>query len=260
MGDQIVKSVRRVFEVLELFDSERRPLAAVDIARKLQLPLTSTHAILKSMRALGYLSYEKSNWTYFPSLSLLKITDWVRDSIEGEVEIVDFLTALSRDTRETINLSRLVGTHVKIVFGVESRYPVGVSVSKGTMMPVTRSLTGISALACLGESERGRLIDDLKSRDDEQYENLDMSVIEGVTDALSRDGMVMRCDLFIRGIGAVCMPIIVAGSEAPLVVGIVGPSDRISERESEYKRVLVERVDNFGIRPFFSLSGATQKD
>ena len=56
MNDSIVKSVGRVFEVLELFDAERAALTATTIARTLKYPASSTVALLKSIVRLGYLT------------------------------------------------------------------------------------------------------------------------------------------------------------------------------------------------------------
>lgn len=251
MSDKIVKSVRRVFEVLELFGREQRPLPAVDVARKLEFPLTSTHAILKSMRALGYLSYEESTWSYFPAHTLPNLVEWVRDSIAGEIDLLDFLTALSRQTGETINLSRRINDEVKIIYGLESSHPVGVFVSMGTLMPIGGSLTGLTALACLDSPTRKELLETLRSSTDAARGAFDADQYASVSRSLRRDGMVMRCDVYIRGVGAICIPVMGMGIAEPLVVGIVGPSDRIKENETAYKRDAKTLIRKLRIRTFF---------
>lgn len=251
MSDKIVKSVRRVFEVLELFGREQRPLPAVDVARKLDFPLTSTHAILKSMRALGYLSYEESTWSYFPSHTLPNLVEWVRDSIAGEIDLLDFLTALSRATGETINLSRRINDEVKIIYGLESSHPVGVFVSMGTLMPIGGSLTGLTAMACLDTDTRKQLIETLRSNGDASRGAFDPEQYASVARSLRRDGLVMRCDVYIRGVGAICVPVLGMGMDEPLVVGIVGPSDRIKDNESAYKRDIKALIRRLRIRTFY---------
>ena len=69
-----VKSARRVFEILELFATVRRPWRAAAIAKQLSYPLSSTFALLRSMTAMGYLTFEKKTHTYFPSVRLLHLT------------------------------------------------------------------------------------------------------------------------------------------------------------------------------------------
>ena len=254
LAEKIVKSVRRVFDVLELFGRERRPLAAVDVARKLQLPLTSTHAILKSMRALGYLSYEESNWTYFLGPALPNLVDWVRDSVAGDTELMDFVSALATSTRETINLSRRIGGDVKIVFGIESSHAVGVTVSMGTLMPIGQSLTGLAALACLDGNARRDAIEASRARGAGSGGDLDAKQFSSIQRALKRRGTVTRCDVFIRGVGAICVPISANGQAEPLILGIVGPSDRILENEREYDETVRRLIKKFRVKTVFPIS------
>ena len=70
MDRDAVKSARRAFEILELFDRERRPLALKDILEALGYPASSGSALLKSLVALGYLDYDRDRRTYFPTMRI----------------------------------------------------------------------------------------------------------------------------------------------------------------------------------------------
>ena len=70
----MVKSARRVFEILEFFAMTRRPCRALDIAASLMYPASSTAALLKTMTHRGYLSYEQRSHTYFPTVRLYHVT------------------------------------------------------------------------------------------------------------------------------------------------------------------------------------------
>ncbi|HXC55894.1 MAG TPA: helix-turn-helix domain-containing protein [Rhizomicrobium sp.] len=54
-----IKSAVRVFEVLELFERERRPLTLKDICGAFGYAPSSGAALLKSLVALGYLDYAR---------------------------------------------------------------------------------------------------------------------------------------------------------------------------------------------------------
>jgi len=253
LSDKVVKSVGRVFEVLELFEHERRPLAAIDVSQKLGYPLTSTHAVLKSINMLGYLDYSTANRDYYPSGTLTRLTAWMSDSIEDEIDIIDFLKALSRSTSETINLSRLANTNAKIFYGLESTYPFGVSVSIGTTMPVINSLTGIALVASMDNSSRKELFKNMKREDPDQYVNIDESSIDEIAGTLKRDGLIAKCDLYIKGIGAIVIPIVAKGSNQTFVAGIVGPSDRILSNEQDYRKAIIKLAKEFNIKTYFKL-------
>ena len=253
MSDKSIKSVRRVFEILELFDRERRPLAAKEIAKRLDYPLTSTHALLKSMHELGYADFDAPTWTYAPSPNLPALLEWVRDFLDRETEILDFIAALNRETRETINLSRRVNTKVRIVYGLESVHSVGVSVKVGTMMPATHSLTGIAALSDLGDAELTEFLDHVETHDPEQAETMNRPLIKKLLGEVRARGTMAKCDIFIQGIGAVCLPVRNRDDTETLIVGVVGPSDRILANEAAHRRQLKRLASRFHIRTVHKL-------
>lgn len=243
MSDKVIKSVGRVFEILELFDKHRAPLSANDVSRQLGYPLTSTHALLKSMQALGYADFNQSDWTYTPARSFSVLLDWVRESLDRETNVLEFVNALNAQTKETVNLSRVVGNRVKIVHGLESQFSIGVSVKVGTVMPLRESLTGIVAYCSVDNSALN-----LPPIDAARQTSIDEIQAE-----LEQCGTAARCDLFVQGIGAVCVPIQAHTTKETMVIGIVGPSDRIRKNEREHRRVLNRLASEYEIRTHFRL-------
>ena len=51
----MVKTADRTLEVFELFAQERQPLSLSDIARLLQIPISSCHDLVRTLQARGYL-------------------------------------------------------------------------------------------------------------------------------------------------------------------------------------------------------------
>ncbi len=253
MSNDTVKSVRRVFEILELFDRERRPMSAKAVSKSLGYPLTSTHALLKSMQTLGYADYDAANWCYVPSPVLSALLDWVRDFLVRETQILNLTTALNAETQETINLSRRINLNVRIIHGLESRHNVGVSVRVGTMMPLTGSLTGVVALAAMEEDARQQVLSEIATRDQAQQESFRPELLASVIDELKDHGSVMRCDVTVPGIGAVCTPILTEARNEMLVLGVVGPSDRIQRGHDEYRAALHRGLQTHNVATVFNI-------
>lgn len=61
---QVVKSARRVLEIIEFFDAGRPWATVTDISRELAYPQSSTSVLLKCLRDLGYLYYNRINRAY----------------------------------------------------------------------------------------------------------------------------------------------------------------------------------------------------
>ncbi|MEM9570465.1 MAG: helix-turn-helix domain-containing protein [Pseudomonadota bacterium] len=238
MTDKVIKSVRRVFEILELFEQERRPLAAKEISKRLNYPLMSAHALLKSMHELGYADFDPPTWSYTPSRAFIGLLEWAEEYLDRDANVLELVSALNDETLETVNLSQRVDTQVKIVHGLEGHHPVGVSVKVGTLMPLTQSLTGITALTCLDEETRRETMDLIVKEDPALYGAREKELIAQVEAELAEQPTVAGYDFFVRGISAVCMPIKSPVSGAVMVVGVVGPTDRIRANESKHRKTL----------------------
>lgn len=239
MSDKVIKSVRRVFEILELFDQERRPLAAKEVSKRLNYPLMSAHALLKSMHELGYADFDPPTWSYTPSRKFLSSLDWAAEYLDRDQNVLNLVEALNEETHETVNLSQRVATQVKIIHGLEGLHPVGVSVKVGILMPLTQSLTGISALTSLSPEDRVSIEEAIVRETPELIGEKERSLIAYVEKELSEQPTVAGYDFFVSGVSAVCMPIRSPVSKAPLVIGVVGPTDRIRENESAHRKSLV---------------------
>jgi len=247
MSEIPIKSVKRVFEILELFDRERSPLGAKKVADALGYPLMSTHELLKSMQHLGYAEYDVIQRAYAPSFSIAELVDWTRNFVERETDILDFMGVANRETRETVNLSRRINANVKIIHGLETLQPVGVSVKIGTEMPVANSLTGLCSLACMDEARFEEFIKRYRKIGERQFKSFNKDVFSHIRGELLEYGAVCKCDLFVEGIGAVCMPVLAKSTGEALVIGIVGPSERIRQNQAQHRKTLKRLSKQFSL-------------
>ena len=246
MSKTVIKSVGRVFEILELFDKRRQALSAKDVSKTLNYPLNSAHALLKSMLELGYLEFNEVDWSYVPSTKFVNVLDWLEEYLERDSNIIEFMHELNQKTEETINLSRGFDTKTKFIQGLNSIHPVGISVRIGLTMPAVQSLTGITSLAAMDNKE---LADFLQHPDNV---DADLSLIESVLQEIKDRGTTCRTDLFVKGIGAVCLPVLTHENRI-LVVGVVGPSERVIEQQKKYRKQLKQLVAKHGIKTLYKI-------
>lgn len=232
MTDNVVKSVRRVFEILEMFERERRPLVAMEIARELGYPHTSTLALLKSMAALGYLSHDRGDgWTFAPTYALPELTDWINESLHGETGIMEVMATLHKATGETINLSRQSGEFIKIIYGIESTKNVSISVRRGVLMPINASHTGMVSLSSLSDEEIAGIIRKLQSNTYPEARSMTVKEAFDEIHEIRKAQFSPGYDMHINGIGAVCFAVRAAKGRSAFVIGVVGPTDRIRAEE-----------------------------
>lgn len=237
MTVKIVKSVGRVFKIWELFELKQRPMSVGEISNALNFPHSSTLMILKSMIELGYL-INTSKHNYFPSSQVLSVFSWLFDNFEGEVGLKEFMSELHDLTGETINVSKRTGDYAKILDGHIGHHAITINVREGTIMPMNGSFVGLSILARLTDSEVFKILGGLQDQNIES--SISTSDIMKIISDIRQKKIAAGYDHFIEGIGAITIPTKSAVTNETLVVGLIGPTNRVKKNEDEYIELIIK--------------------
>ena len=111
-----VKTARRVFEVLELFQERRAPLRLQDVCAELGYPASSGSMLLRSMVTLGYLRYDTSARRYMPTMKIAHLGSWVQGAIMGDGALMRAMDALADRFGETVTLAVQSDLHAQYIF------------------------------------------------------------------------------------------------------------------------------------------------
>lgn len=236
--DEVVKSVGRVFEVLELFDRRREPLSATQVERTLGYPQSSTIALLKSMVKLGYLSFDRLDRRYLPTVRVASLGHWVEASFHGEGRLAALLDEISAQTSETVCLSCqndlvMQFTHVRL-----STQGLILSVTPGAMAPLFRSAIGLCALSGHADPAIRKLAQRYNRRTRNPAEKVDPDKVLQSVHRVQATGYAIRHDTYIAGIAAVAWLLKPDSGGQPIVLSIGGPADRIRNREASIIRAV----------------------
>lgn len=236
----VVKSVGRVFEVLEAFHLVRQPMAAMQMANRLSYPPSSTVALLKSMTKLGYLSFNRRNKTYFPTVRIVVITEYLRGALFGEGRLMGLLGDLHTLSGETVVLAIQNDLDVQYLHVILGTYPIMLNVPPGTIRPLCRSGTGWALLAGYSNDEIEKLVKRVNARGSDPEVNADelIAIIEEVR-AL---GYARSYSTYVQGSGAIAMPLPCLIAEHRVVIGVGGPVDRLRTRERELLRIMRKAI------------------
>ena len=157
MQTDAIKSARRVFEIFELFDRERRPLALKDVQQRLGYPASSGSALLKSLVSLGYLDYDHGRRGYFPTMRIAALGAWVGEALFGDGALTALMERLHRVIGETVILAVQSDLHAQYVHLIHSAEPLQFSVPPGARRPLGASGMGWVLLSAKSEAEVERL-------------------------------------------------------------------------------------------------------
>ena len=230
------KSAVRALDILELFGDLRRPVRAVEVAKFLGLPASSTDQVLKSMSGSGYLIFNRMAKTYFPSPRLIPFGCSLNDSFFGGT-LPALLDRLHQTTGEVVSLSTISGDDIKLV---DARAPddyAGPTLS-GLCVSVFASVLGRAFLGSLNQRELQHFVGRTHPifRDNNGADYMRWVI------AYRRQGYV-SCDTSeympqYQPCWSIAVRVPPQLSAVPLMLGLSGPLKRTRAHDAEYGGLL----------------------
>lgn len=230
-----VKQIEHLFQLLELFLREQRPLSVAEMVQALGWPRSSTYHLVATLSDLGYLAKPQGRGRYFPSRQWLELGRRLAEAEPLPQRVRELLTALAGETGETIALAALEGPEVVLREVVESRAGVRYSARSGERVPLAGTAAGKALLAQCTASERRTLLAPLASR---QAETLTAEI-----EAEARRGYFVNLGRYLPDLAGVAVPFPWRGRRLALVLG--GPLSRVAGDEARLGERLAAAAAEF---------------
>ena len=241
----IVKSVGRVFEVLEAFNEVRKPMLAIEIAKRLSYPASSTAALLKSMVKLGYLSFDRRDRRYFPTIRIAIISEYLHGALFGHGSLMALMGDLHSLIGETIILGVRKELEAQYVHTIPGIYPIMLNVPPGTVRPLHRSGMGWALLSKCDDAEVRAVVDQANATGREKP--IDHRKLMAILREVRRLGYARSYGTYVAGSGIIAMSLPGTPHDRQVAVGAGGPVDRLQSREREIVRLMRAAIDrHFG--------------
>jgi DNA-binding IclR family transcriptional regulator len=250
----ISKSVARAFQVLDLFREIREPLTAAEIGRHLGLPQPSARALLKTLVSLRYLTYTESGRSYWPTAHVAVLGQWLTAGQRQPAPLTRATNRIAELSGETTSLCGLRDGLVEILYVRKAEHPVALQLEPGVGVAAWRTAVGRALLAALPEAG---LAGQLQAWLRQERSVSSRRVLQSLPRELKRArnaGHLCGYDLFLKGVGAVCVAVPGSGvssnglssDETPLVVAVAGLNDRIRPRESVLLKIIRAELPRAG--------------
>lgn len=227
----VVKSAGRTLAVLEAFQVWKRRATARELTKKLDMPRSSTNALLASLVRLGYLTFEPENNTYYPSLKVGLLGDWLIGSVRQDPALGKILHDLSMRTGETISTAVRTGYDVQFITIVPSTFPVALNIPEGTLAPLFDSAVGVAWLADQQSREVDRIIGAYNSENGEM--RIDTGDVHARIDRMRQAGAAVAYEKVLPDTGAIALAYPRQIQGQTIIVGVAGPDERIRRAEKQ---------------------------
>lgn len=155
--DYSVPSVSRALNILELLAQSQRGLTLSDISRKLGLPKSSTHVLIRTLEASGYLKSSRHSGKFCFGLKLVSLSNMALENLDLREQARPFLQDLMVRTGLTVHLAILEGAEAVIIEKIESPGMLRLATWVGRRLDANSSGVGKALLAFGDESVTHRL-------------------------------------------------------------------------------------------------------
>jgi IclR family transcriptional regulator, KDG regulon repressor len=155
----IIQAVDRALQIIDLFDEHTHELKITDIATRMDLHKSTVHSLLKTLILHGYMDQDSETGKYRLGMKLLEKGNLLLQRLDVREVARRYLTKLSAQTGQTINLVVLDGKHGVYVDKVEG-VKAAIRYSRiGGRVPLHTSAVGKVLLAFMEGGERARVLE-----------------------------------------------------------------------------------------------------
>lgn len=243
----VVKSVARTLETLELFDELRRPVNIVEVANRLGYPQSSTAALLKSMVALGFLNYDRTSRTYYPSDRVPLIGSWMSPALFGGGTLLRLVDTVVARSKLLCLLGAQNGDHALYYHVSNPNKAVSHYIAVGTRRPLGTSGVGHALLSTMDDDEIKCMYRRINAYRPEGKEPLDIAALIESVQEVREQGYFVSIDQVVKGSGLIAMLLPRECTDQPLAIGLGAPTSMIIERKEELVAMLREEINiHFG--------------
>jgi DNA-binding IclR family transcriptional regulator len=237
-------------EVLEYFDRDRPEATVSDISRALNYPQSSSSVLLRCMRQLGYLYFNRKTRTYRPTARVALLGAWIDDGGFCGGRVLTLASHVAKQVGETVLLSGIgvdfASHNLHVVPGAKA---TAVDVRVGRTEPLLSSAQGELLLASYGERQIRLALHRMNAEESAPERRVKIADKVQELQEMRRRGWTIRANSADARHGhvAVLMPRRKGGDR--LVLSVVADKNAILAQGKDYlQTILAERDRIFAAR------------
>jgi len=244
LNSENVKTAGRTLDIFEAFaKSSTKPMSLTDLAQLIDSPMSSAHALIRTLRARGYVYLLEGRKLIYPTKRLLTIAQLICKN-DPIVEIMaPAMRRLHLATDETIILGKRQGSHVTYLEVIESRQSIRYSAKPGDTKPLHSTSIGKSMLGLLSDKEVAALLAkvDLKAVTDTTI--VDAAALLRNIQHGRKEGLFITRGENVADVMAIAASFMISGE--PVSIAIAGPMIRLEKKEREFGMLLKDIAAEF---------------
>ena len=214
-----VQAVERAAAVLTLVASAGKPLALADIAAAVDLPKTTVHGLLTTLRSIGWVEQDRPTGSYRAARAMAGLAQ-VLDVADLRSAATPWMDALAAQTGLEVHLTRLEGSVGVVVQHVYRPDNSPQQLRVGEEMPLHATACGKVLLA---HGRAGLLDPAVRPERFTRHTLVEKDEIETELQRTLSDGFAVEVGEYYPDVSAVAVPVRDALGEPVAALAVLGP-------------------------------------
>ncbi len=224
-----VKSAARVLSIFEYFERMRVPRTLSEISQDLDYPVSSALALLRSVQAMGYMTYDHVSKAYSPSIRFAMLGQWIHDGLLEGGAITQMMEHLAELTNETVALGIQSGLQSQHVHIIQPSQPLSYRPVVGLTRPLLRSAVGRVILAHRPRESVLKIIERINALGVDEGRTFDADTVFKELAAVKKAGFAYSANVFMQGVAIVAVALPASDNGVPMALSVSGPTTRVNE-------------------------------
>jgi IclR family transcriptional regulator, acetate operon repressor len=232
-----VKAAGRTLDLFEIFARQRGPLSLSELAQLMGTPVSSTHALIKTLRARGFLYVLEDRKLVYPTRRMLVLAQQIAANDPMVELLLPVLDEIRVESGETVILGKRQGDAVVYLEVLESQRSIRYSARPGDRKPLHSSAIGKAMLSLLPDPEVVALLGDAgQPRVTEKTLTDERVLLADLAEGRARGLFITRGEN-VPDVMAIALPFSLGGE--PGGIAIAGPMHRVAEKEKACSDLLL---------------------
>jgi DNA-binding IclR family transcriptional regulator len=239
----VIPNLRNACRILKLLGSQTDGFKAADIARRLEIPVTTTLRIMTTLHLEGLVRKNGTQFELGPVL--IQLGNASLAGTEIRTAALPVLERLTEQIDETCHLAIPCDDRSLIVAVQDSPHPLRAASRPGFLAELHCSSTGKTFLAFLHEYRLAELYDNMKLTKRTSHTLTTLSEIRRECELTRKRGYSLDDEEFNLGVRCLAVPVYASDGTCVAAIGITAatvrfPKDRIPEMAAAVKSAAVE--------------------
>lgn len=227
--NNLVQSIMRAIDIIELLSEQNKPLGVTKISEKLDMHKSTVHRIINTLKYRGYV-IKNSLDKYQLGYKILGLSSDILDDIDVREKVRPYLKELVKLTNETVHLGVLDRNKMIYIDKEETTKTIRMHSKIGGRIPLHCTSLGKVFLAFKDKN----LVKQIPNKDLIQYTSntiTEKAILKKNIDRVKKNGYAIDNEEHEEGISCIAGPIFNHNEEIIAAFSISGPTNRMTNKE-----------------------------